>query len=103
MVLILSIAFLNLFACESVFQADINYRISVFVVLIVLAYLMAALVVSFVLIALDKFPLITEPAVALKRLIIITIPASMGLSSSIVLIKNKCQTGQLTTRLRCQT
>jgi hypothetical protein len=101
MVLILSIAFLNFFAYESVFQADINYRISVFVVLIVLAYLMAALVVSFVLIALDKFTLITEPAVALKRLIII--PASMGLSSSIVLIKNKCQTGQLTTRLRCQT
>jgi hypothetical protein len=27
---------------------------------------------------LDKFPLLTEPAIALKRLIVITMPASMG-------------------------
>lgn len=38
----------------------------------------AALVVSLVLIAFDKFPLLTEPVIALKRLIIITMPASMG-------------------------
>jgi uncharacterized membrane protein len=78
LVFVLSVVFLSFFAYESVFQANIKYRISVFLIRIVIAYLIAALVVSLVLIALDKFPLLTEPAIALKRLIVITMPASMG-------------------------
>lgn len=78
LVFVLSVVFLSFFAYESVFQANIKYRISVFFIRIVIAYLIAALVVSLVLIALDKFPLLTEPAIALKRLIVITMPASMG-------------------------
>lgn len=49
-----------------------------YLIRIVIAYFIAALVVSLVLIALDKFPLLTEPAIAIKRLIIVTMPASMG-------------------------
>lgn len=75
---VLSVIFLSFYTYESVFQADIKYRIPVFLIRIVIAYLIAALVVSLVLIALDKFPLLTEPVIALKRLIIITMPASMG-------------------------
>jgi len=56
----------------------IKYRISVFLIRIVIAYLIAALVVSLVLIAQDKFQLLIEPAIALKRLIVITMPASVG-------------------------
>ena len=78
LVFILSVVFLGLFAYQSVFQSNIKYRIPVFLLRIVIAYLIAALVVSLVLIALDKFPLISEPVVALKRLIIIALPASMG-------------------------
>ena len=78
LVFVLSVVFLSFFAYESVFQANVKYRISVFLIRIVIAYLIAALVVSLVLIALNKFPLLTEPVIALKRLIVITMPASMG-------------------------
>ena len=33
---------------------------------------------SLVLIALNKFPLLAEPTIALKHLVVITMPASMG-------------------------
>ena len=78
LVFVLSVVFLSFFAYESVFQANIKYRISVFLIRIVIAYLIAAVVVTLVLIALNKFPLLTEPVIALKRLIVITMPASMG-------------------------
>ena len=78
LVFVLSVVILGFFAYESVFQANIKNRIPVFLIRIVIAYLIAALVVSLVLIALNKFPLFAEPIIALKRLIIITMPASMG-------------------------
>ncbi|MGJ8620503.1 MAG: DUF2391 family protein [Methylophilaceae bacterium] len=78
LVFILSIAFLSFFAYESVFQADIKYRIPVFVSRIIIAYLIAAIVVSLVLFSLDKFPLFTDTYVAFRRLIVVTMPASMG-------------------------
>jgi uncharacterized membrane protein len=78
LVFILSIAFLSFYAYESVFQADIKYRIPVFISRIIFAYLIAAIVVSLVLFSLDKFPLLTDTYVALRRLIVVTMPASMG-------------------------
>ncbi|WDE06295.1 DUF2391 family protein [Thalassomonas viridans] len=74
----LSVVFLGFFAYESVFQGNIKYRIPVFVLRILIAYFIAAFVVALVLISLDKLPVFSEPVVALKRLIIITMPASMG-------------------------
>jgi len=78
LVFILSIAFLSFFAYGSVFQSNIKYRVPVFVIRIIIAYLIAAFVVALVLSSLDKFPLLTEPNIALRRLIVITMPASMG-------------------------
>lgn len=78
MVFVLSVIFLSFFAFENVFQANIKYRVPIFLIRIVIAYLIAALVVALVLIALNKFPLLTEPLIALKRLVVITMPASMG-------------------------
>lgn len=78
LVFVLSILFLGLFAYNSVFQGNIKYRIPVFLWRIAIAYLLAALVVGLVLLSLDKLPLLSEPIVAFKRLIVITMPASMG-------------------------
>lgn len=78
LIFILSFVFLSFFAYESVFQGNIKYRIPVFISRILIAYFIAALVVALVLFSLNKFPLIIEPAIALKRLIVITMPASMG-------------------------
>ena len=44
----------------------------------VIAYVMAALVVALVLICLDKLPLLSDPVVSFKRVIVISMPASMG-------------------------
>lgn len=78
LVFTLSIAFLALFAYGSVFQGNIKYRVPVFVSRIIIAYLLAALVVALILLSLNKFPILDDPAIALRRLIVITMPASMG-------------------------
>ena len=78
MLFILSITFLGFFAYESVFQGDIKYRIPVFLWRIAIAYAITAIIVALVLISLNKFPLLTDTLVALRRLIVITMPASMG-------------------------
>lgn len=77
-VFVLSVFFLAFFAYESVFQGNVKYRIPVFLLRIVIAYSIAASVVALVLISLNKFPLMTDTLVALKRLIVISMPASMG-------------------------
>lgn len=74
----LSVIFLSFFAYESVFQGNIKYRIPIFISRIFIAYFIAACVVALVLLSLDKFPVISDPVIALKRLVIITMPASMG-------------------------
>jgi len=74
----LSVIFLGAFTYESVFQRDIKSRRMVFIFRIVIAYLITALVVALVLFCLNKLPLWGDPVVALKRIIVITMPASMG-------------------------
>ncbi|KHD25867.1 hypothetical protein NM09_03700 [Vibrio caribbeanicus] len=78
MLVILSAVFLTLFTYESVFQRDIKQRKVVFVFRIVSAYLMAAMVVALVLLCIDKLPLFSDPLLSLRRVIVITMPASMG-------------------------
>ena len=74
----LSVLFLAIFTYQSVFQKDIKDRLPVFIFRIVVAYLMTALVVCLVLLCLDKLPLLADPITSFKRVIIITMPASMG-------------------------
>lgn len=74
----LSVVFLSFFAYESVFQGNIKYRVPVFILRITIAYLIAGIVVALVLLALNKFPLIDDPILAIKRMVVITMPASMG-------------------------
>jgi uncharacterized membrane protein len=78
LVFLLSILFLGIFAYESVFQGNIKHRIPVFLLRIAIAYAITAIVVGLVLLSLDKFPLLTDTLVAFKRLIVISMPASMG-------------------------
>jgi uncharacterized membrane protein len=78
MLFVLSLLFLTIFTYQSVFQKDIKSRFFVFIFRIVVAYLMTALVVALVLLCLDKLPVLTDPITALKLIIVITMPASMG-------------------------
>ena len=78
LVVVLSLAFITLFAYQSVFQANIVKRRRAFFLRVIAAYILTLLVVSIVLLALNKLPLITDPILALKRIILIAMPASMG-------------------------
>ncbi|EAS43067.1 DUF2391 domain-containing protein [Photobacterium profundum] len=78
MLFTLSVLFLGIFTYQSVFQKNIKNRLFVFIFRIVIAYIMTAFVVCLVLLCLDKFPLLTDPVTAIKRMIVITMPASMG-------------------------
>ena len=74
----LSVIFLTLYTYESVFQRKVSERRLVFVLRILIAYFMTAMVVLLVLFCINKLPLLSDPLVALKRVIIISMPASMG-------------------------
>ena len=78
MLLVLSLLFLALFTYQSVFQRNVKSRLGVFIFRIFIAYLMTTLVVALVLLCLDKLPMFDDPIISLKRIIIITMPASMG-------------------------
>ncbi len=78
MLFLLSVIFLSLFTYQSVFQKNVKSRIDVFIFRVAIAYLMAALVVGLVLLCLNKLPILDDPMTSLKRIIVITMPASMG-------------------------
>ena len=74
----ISILFLSFFAYGSIFQGNIKNRILAFVIRIIITYLITIFVVSLVLLAIGKLPLISDTAIAIKRLIVIAMPASIG-------------------------
>ncbi|KXJ57145.1 DUF2391 family protein [Neptuniibacter pectenicola] len=78
MLFVLSVIFLGLYTYESVFQRDVAARKFVFISRIAIAYIMAAMVVALVLFCLNKLPLFADPLTSFKRIIVITMPASMG-------------------------
>jgi uncharacterized membrane protein len=78
MLFALSVLFLGVFTYQSVFQKDIQTRKAAFVFRIVIAYIITALVVALVLLCLDKLPLFEDPVTSLHRIVVITMPASMG-------------------------
>lgn len=77
-VFLISLLFIAFFTYQSVFQANIQHRVDVYFARIIIAYSITILVVALLLFALNKFPLLSEPVIALKRLIVISMPASMG-------------------------
>ena len=78
LIFVISILFLSFFAYESIFQGNIKNRVSSFVLRIIIAYLITIFVVSIVLLAIGKLPLVLDTTIAIKRLIVIAMPASIG-------------------------
>jgi uncharacterized membrane protein len=74
----LSFSFLAVFAYGSLFQGKVSHRIPTFIFRIVIAYLITTLVVALILLCIDKLPLLSTPIISLRRVIVITMPASMG-------------------------
>ena len=74
----LSLLFINLYSFQSIFQGNVQYRILTFLARTILVYFITLCVVFTVLIALNRMPIMSEPIVAIKRIIILSFPASMG-------------------------
>lgn len=74
----LSLLFISLYSIQGIFQGQIKHRLSHFVFRTIIDYGVALIVVFVVLFALNRMPILDEPIIALKRIIILAFPASMG-------------------------
>ncbi len=74
----LSLILISLFSFQSIYQGNVKFRVLVFLFRTILVYSITLFIVVIVLLAMDKLPIFTEPIIALKRVIVISFPASMG-------------------------
>jgi uncharacterized membrane protein len=78
MLLFLSLLFIGLYSIQGIFQGKVKHRIYHFVLRVVIDYGVTLVVVFIILLALNRMPLFDEPIIALKRIILLSFPASMG-------------------------
>ncbi|MFT5702799.1 MAG: putative membrane protein [Rickettsiales bacterium] len=78
LVILLTISFLGFYAYQGIFQHNIKARILMFIFRIVAAYLITLVVVALVLLSLNKFHIMTDSITAIKTVVIISMPASIG-------------------------
>lgn len=74
----LSLLFISLFSIQSIFQGNVKNRVVTLVLRTFLIYGITLCVVSIVLFSLNRLPIHSETFVAIKRIIILSFPASMG-------------------------
>ena len=77
-IIILSLLFINIYSFQGIFQGQIKHRLSHFLLRTVIDYGVTFIVVFFILFALNRMPILDEPLIAFKRIIILSFPASMG-------------------------
>jgi uncharacterized membrane protein len=75
---VLSLLFVNLYSLHNIFQGRITHRIFAFFARTVIDYSITLLVVVVVLSALDHLPIFSEPWVAVRSVVVLSFPASMG-------------------------
>ena len=78
LLLFLSLLFIGLYSIQGIFQGKVKHRLSHFVLRVVIDYGVTLVVVFIILLALNRMPLFEEPIIALKRIILLSFPASMG-------------------------
>lgn len=78
LILLMSIGFVALFAYQSVFERVVTDKLIHFFLRLLLGYSVALSVVVLVLLALNRLPLLEDPVTALRRVILVGMPASMG-------------------------
>lgn len=74
----LSLAFITIYVYQSIYQRNIRDRVASFCWRILIEYVLSCIVAASVLFALNKLPVGEESFIALKRVIILALPASMG-------------------------
>jgi uncharacterized membrane protein len=71
-----SIGILAWFAFHVFYHGTLKQSVGRFIVRVLAAYFFTLVAVSLILFAIDQLPLLTDPVVAIKRMIIVALPAS---------------------------
>lgn len=77
-IVLLSLGFISIYAFKGIYDGKIKNRKLTYILRIIFDYVVTISVVVTVLFALNKFPIISDTYIAIKRVIIISFPASMG-------------------------
>lgn len=78
LLIVLSLLFVNLYSLHNIFQGRITHRVLTFFSRTIIVYGITLLVVVVVLAVLDHLPIIGEPWIAVRRVVVLSFPASMG-------------------------
>ncbi|MFT6717115.1 MAG: putative membrane protein [Saprospiraceae bacterium] len=76
--LLLSLLLISLYSIQGIFSGNINHRIIQFISRTFIVYGVTMIVVFLVLFAINRMPILDEPIIALKRIVLISFPASLG-------------------------
>jgi uncharacterized membrane protein len=74
----LSLLLVSLYSIQGIFSGNINHRIVQFISRTFIVYGITMIVVFLVLFAINRMPIIDEPLIAFKRVVLISFPASLG-------------------------
>lgn len=77
-VVLLSLLFIGIYAFKGIYDGKVKNRIPTYILRVIFDYGITLCVVIIVLFALNKFPILSDSIIAIKRVIIISFPASMG-------------------------
>ena len=77
-IILLSLSFIGIYSYQGIYGGSIPKRKFVYLLRIALNYFITCIVVGIVLFSLERLPVITDSLTALKRIIIVALPASMG-------------------------
>ena len=77
-VVVLSLAFIGLYAFKGIYEGKVKNRVPTYLLRVFIDYAVTLCVVIIVLFALNKLPVFSDTYIAVKRVIIISFPASMG-------------------------
>lgn len=78
LVIVLSLLLINLYSISSIFSGQINHRLPHFILRTIIDYTITLFVVFIILVAINRMPILSDPIIAIKRIIILSFPASMG-------------------------
>lgn len=77
-IVLVSLLFINMYTFQSIFQGNVKHRIRTFIFRTFFDYSLTLSVVFIILLLINRMPIISEPVIAIKRILILAFPASMG-------------------------
>ena len=77
-IILISLSFIGIYSYQGIYGGSLPRRKFVYLVRIILNYFITCVIVSIVLFSLDRLPVVSDTLVAIKRILIVAFPASMG-------------------------